>query len=387
MDWKGLVRVLPHAVPYHLRSHASHRPSLPRHQRSRFLLEHRHSYLHPLLDVQLLSRMVRIFPSAPSLCELATDSKFSQSRRISYHLLDRVGLKLGKWIWDGLFVTKPNNAAAMPGKFARHMLDTTIHGPGRMVKGWGNSTKKNYKEFRANLHTVMNWRTPTTRPAIPAPTDPEVLAQLHSTRWTSDLTKDGEAMRTRRLLYLQSWAWIPHLFLIPGMTAIWCIYHPTGQWTYDALTFSALWRIIWVFSLPNCFFAWIGFITPDVAPTPTGMDGKKVHRDYIRNFFIVLVTKGSNEAAVRRGYNKLIKLEKYHPAVKVVVLTDEPYVYPDLQNIVCPKSYKSPLGKAKYKARALDYFRYHVSLGVYDWILHMFALPFLSSSLARANRD
>lgn len=57
--------------------------------------------------------------------------------------------------------------------------------------------------------------------------------------------------------------------------------------------------------------------------------------------------------------------------VKVIVLTDEPYVYPDLQNIVCPKAYVSPLGKAKYKARALDYFRYHVSLGVYDWILHM----------------
>ena len=46
-------------------------------------------------------------------------------------------------------------------------------------------------------------------------------------------------------------------------------------------------------------------------------------------------------------------------------------VYPDLKNIVCPKNYKSPLGKAKYKARALDYFRYHVSLGTYDWILHM----------------
>lgn len=58
----------------------------------------------------------------------------------------------------------------------------------------------------------------------------------------------------------------------------------------------------------------------------------------------MLVTKGSNEAAVRRGYSKLVKLEKYHPSVKVVVLTDEPYVYPDLQNIVCPKSYKSPLG-------------------------------------------
>lgn len=48
-----------------------------------------------------------------------------------------------------------------------------------------------------------------------------------------------------------------------------------------------------------------------------------------------------------------------------------PQIYPDLKNIVCPKAYKSPLGKAKYKARALDYFRYHVSLGSHDWILHM----------------
>ncbi|GAA5949158.1 hypothetical protein JCM21900_004887 [Sporobolomyces salmonicolor] len=290
---------------------------------------------------------------------------------ISYHLLDRIGLKLGKWIWDGLFVTKPNTAAALPVKMARHAFDTVVYGPGRMAKDYASSTSKNWASFKSNLHTVMNWRTPTTRPAVPDPTDPEVLAQLHSTRWTSDLSHDREAMRTRRLLSLQSWAWLPHLFLIPGLTVVWVIFHPTGNWTYDALTFSALWRVIWVLSLPNCVFAWIGFITPDISPSPTGMDNKPVHREYIRNFFIVLVTKGSNEAAVRRGYNKLIKLEKYHPAVKVVVLTDEPYVYPDLQNIVCPKSYKSPLGKAKYKARALDYFRYHVSLGVYDWILHM----------------
>jgi hypothetical protein len=165
--------------------------------------------------------------------------------------------------------------------------------------------------------------------------------------------------------------WIPHLFIIPGMTALWVITHPMGAWTYDALTFSSLWRFLWIMSLPNCFFAFLGFITPDIAPQPGALEDKPVCREYIRNFFIVLVTKGSNEAAVRRGYNKLHRLEQFHPAVKVVVLTDEPYVYPDLQNIVCPKSYKSPLGKAKYKARALDYFRYHVSLGVYDWILHM----------------
>lgn len=36
-------------------------------------------------------------------------------------------------------------------------------------------------------------------------------------------------------------------------------------------------------------------------------------------------------------------------------------------------------GKAKYKARALDYFRYHVSLGVYDWILHMYVVRSLTT--------
>ncbi|KAI5478547.1 egghead protein (zeste-white 4 protein), glycosyltransferase family 2 protein [Pseudohyphozyma bogoriensis] len=290
---------------------------------------------------------------------------------VAYHLLDRVGLKLGKYIWDGLFVTKPNTAGALPWKMVRATADLITHGPGRAIRSIGNKTTTTYHSSVEGLHTLFNWRSPTTRPAVPDPTDPEVLAQLHSTRWTSDLSGDPEAMRTRRLLKLQSWAWLPHLFLIPGLTAVWVIYHPTGAWTFDALTFSALWRFIWVLSLPNCLFAWFGFITPDTVHSKEVMDKRPVHREYIRNFFIVLVTKGSNESAVRRGYNKLLKLEKYHPAVKVVVLTDEPYVYPDLQNIVCPKSYKSPLGKAKYKARALDYFRYHVSLGVYDWILHM----------------
>ncbi|KDE09694.1 hypothetical protein MVLG_00097 [Microbotryum lychnidis-dioicae p1A1 Lamole] len=290
---------------------------------------------------------------------------------VGYHLLDRVGLKLGKYIWDGLFVTKPNTAGSLPLKAARGLATVLIMGPIVLVKGLARGSASKWTKMTGNLHTIMNWRTPTTRPAVPDPTDPDVLAQLHSTRWTSDLSHDKEAMRTRWLLNIQGWAWVGHIFVIPILTTIWTIYHPTGEWTYDAITFSSLWRFVWVLSLPNCLFAYVGFVTPDRSPPKEVMDKRLVHREYIRNFFVVLVTKGSNEAAVRRGYNKLIKLEKYHPAVKVVVLTDEPYVYPDLQNIVCPKSYKSPLGKAKYKARALDYFRYHVSLGVYDWILHM----------------
>ncbi|OAV93223.1 hypothetical protein PTTG_01636, partial [Puccinia triticina 1-1 BBBD Race 1] len=290
---------------------------------------------------------------------------------VGYHLLDRVGLNLAKWIWDGFFVSKPTNAASLPLKSLRAFGNMLISAPGGLVKAIGTKTATKYTSTRKTIHTIMNWRTPCTRPAIPDPTDPEVINQLHSTRWTSDMSSDAEAVRTARLLRFQQYTWIIHIIIVPLISGLWVVYHPTGTWTYDAFTFSTLWRFMWVLSVPNCLFAFAGFCTPDLAPSRATMDKKPVFREYVRNFFILLVTKGSNENAVRRGYNKLLLLEKYHPAVKVIVLTDEPYVYPDLQNIVCPKSYVSPLGKAKYKARALDYFRYHVSLGVYDWILHM----------------
>ncbi|MBW0505521.1 hypothetical protein O181_045236 [Austropuccinia psidii MF-1] len=290
---------------------------------------------------------------------------------VGYHFLDRVGLKLAKWIWDGFFVSKPTNAGALPMKALRAFGNMLLTTPGNSIRYIGKKAVDKYSTTRKGLHTLMNWRTPATRQPIPDPTDPEVINQLHSTRWTSDMSADAEAVRTAKLLRFQQYTWMIHLIVVPVVTTLWIIYHPTGSWTYDAFTFSTLWRFVWVLSVPNCLFAFAGFITPDLAPRQVDLDKKPVTREYIRNFFILLVTKGSNENAVRRGYNKLLLLEKYHPAVKVIVLTDEPYVYPDLQNIVCPKSYVSPLGKAKYKARALDYFRYHVSLGVYDWILHM----------------
>lgn len=153
-----------------------------------------------------------------------------------------------------------------------------------------------------------------------------MLDQLHSTKWTSDLSKDKEATRTARLLKAQRFAWVIHLWLIPGLAFCWVWFHPTGNWTFEAFTFSTAWRFVWVLSFPNCCFAYLGFITPDWAPTKRQLETATVHREYIRNLFVLLVTKGSNEGAVRRGYNKLLEVEKYHPAVKVIVLTDEPYV-------------------------------------------------------------
>lgn len=341
LDRQNLIWILLDAVPHHLRFDATSCSLLQ--LVGQLVLEHHRPDVHHLLAFQCLYRLVRRYLFLVLLCPARTKS-VAPRYRISYHLLDRVGLKLGKWIWDGLFVSKPNSASALPMKMLRSLGSAIVTAPGSAIRSFSTGSVNKYHFVRSTIHTLLNWRTPTTRPAVSDPSDPDVLAQLHSTDWTTDLSHDMEALKTRRLLRLQSFAWIPHLFLIPGLTAVWVYFHPTGQWTYDVMTFSTLWRFIWVLSIPNCLFAWFGFITPDSLPSKEVMDKKPVHREYIRNFFIVLVTKGSNEAAVRRGYNKLIKLEKYHPSVKVVVLTDEPYVYPDLQNIVCPKSYKSPLG-------------------------------------------
>ncbi|KAJ3085073.1 hypothetical protein HK102_000348 [Quaeritorhiza haematococci] len=100
-------------------------------------------------------------------------------------------------------------------------------------------------------------------------------------------------------------------------------------------------------------------------------DIRRVIRPSIRNFYILTVTKGTNEEAVRHSYAQMKDFEKLHPAIRVVVLSDEPYAFPDLGNVVVPKDYKTDEGKGRYKARALDYFRKHMRLTRHDWTLHM----------------
>lgn len=157
---------------------------------------------------------------------------------LGYHVLDRIGLKLGKWIWDGLFVSKPNTIGSLPLKMVRALGNMILSAPAGSVRYIGSTTVQKYKSTRKGLHTLMNWRTPATRPAIPDPTDPDVISQLHSTRWSSDLSHDAEAVRTAKLLTFQQYTWMIHLVVIPVVTTVWIIYHPTGAWTYDAFTVS-----------------------------------------------------------------------------------------------------------------------------------------------------
>lgn len=66
-----------------------------------------------------------------------------------------------------------------------------------------------------------------------APIDPEMMHELHSTKWDADLSEDKEAMHTHRVLQWQRFAWIPHMAIIPGLCFLWIYYQPTGDWTFE----------------------------------------------------------------------------------------------------------------------------------------------------------
>ncbi len=62
-------------------------------------------------------------------------------------------------------------------------------------------------------------------------------------------------------------------------------------------------------------------------------------------------------------------MERLHPCIRVHVLTDEPFFFEGINCYTCPKAFKS--GKAKYKARALEWYRQTMRFTEYDWVLHL----------------
>jgi hypothetical protein len=91
-------------------------------------------------------------------------------------------------------------------------------------------------------------------------------------------------------------------------------------------------------------------------------------RKYDR-LFVVVVSKGVNRDAVYRGWETLKTLQDTKRGIYVYVLTDDPYYFDDLNNIVVPPTFECQYARAK--ARALEYFRLHMHLTQDDWVLHL----------------
>ncbi|EDU49778.1 hypothetical protein PTRG_06858 [Pyrenophora tritici-repentis Pt-1C-BFP] len=91
------------------------------------------------------------------------------------------------------------------------------------------------------------------------------------------------------------------------------------------------------------------------------------------NLYITLVTKGTNRETVKRSAATMRHIQSLSSRITFIVLTDEGSSVASLELgvkiVVVPKSFSPPT--AKYKARALEYFRINQQLTDTDWVLHL----------------
>jgi cellulose synthase/poly-beta-1,6-N-acetylglucosamine synthase-like glycosyltransferase len=115
--------------------------------------------------------------------------------------------------------------------------------------------------------------------------------------------------------------------------------------------------VLYLLSLPYVFLAIWGLLTR-TPPLPTE------EQRTLDRLIICLVTKGSNPEVVLRTYRSLLPL--CGPQVELCVVTDKSLPIPHL---LVPETFRTRY--ARYKARALEYFRQQQRFGPGDWVLHL----------------
>ncbi|TPX73869.1 hypothetical protein CcCBS67573_g04863 [Chytriomyces confervae] len=171
------------------------------------------------------------------------------------------------------------------------------------------------------------------------------------------------------VMALLSELWIVNLFFILGGTWIKAFYLGKLQEydDYNLWNTSCYWKMGLLLPLPYTLICFFGLTLPFRTPKFLVYDGIKKRR--VDNLYILTVTKGDNRDAVYRAWNAHKHLERLHPAIRVHVLTDEPYFFEGINCYTCPKSFTA--GNSKYKARALEWYRQTMRFTEFDWVLHL----------------
>jgi hypothetical protein len=290
--------------------------------------------------------------------------------------IEELGIQMGNVGWKSLSTGAETSFLRLIWETTKSIVLTILLMPLALLRWIWNGLKSIpavFKSFRAKCIKVYHWRDVVVRPAkthVYTHAD-AILMGLHSTDWKFDANTDEKSLSTRRVLEFHQYAWFLHVVAILAAWILWYRFNPLGQITSDWLNFNVLYRGLWLLLIPYCLITMFGFFTPRIPPSEEKLAKTEVKRQFIRKFYIVSVTKGCNDEAVRRAYNSLVHLNGLHPSIEVVILSDEPYHYPDLNNVVCPEKFQSANGKSKYKARALEYFRIQANLNEYDWIMHL----------------
>ncbi|KAJ3010724.1 UNVERIFIED_CONTAM: hypothetical protein HDU68_002005 [Siphonaria sp. JEL0065] len=174
---------------------------------------------------------------------------------------------------------------------------------------------------------------------------------------------------TKLVMGLLSELWIVNLFFILGGTWLKTFYLGDLQEyeDYELWNYGCYWKLGLLLPLPYTLICFFGLTLPFRTPKFLNYEGEKKRR--VDNLYVLTVTKGDNREAVYRAWNAHKHLERLHPAIRVHVLTDEPYFFEGINCYTCPKAFTS--GCSKYKARALEWYRQTMNFTEFDWVLHL----------------
>jgi len=152
-------------------------------------------------------------------------------------------------------------------------------------------------------------------------------------------------------------------------------YH-MSDYSFDEHWNTSCWyKICWLFALPYTISSFIGLAlfrtNPDI-PIRIKKDREN------KTLYVLTVTKGTNSSSVFRALDTMVYLKKNDLVInginiKHYLVLDEPcdscYEEYGINIVVVPKTFKTKY--AKYKARALEYFRKYIKLENKDWVLHL----------------
>lgn len=174
------------------------------------------------------------------------------------------------------------------------------------------------------------------------------------------LSSDIRCHKTFKLLRQYYWM---HLVVIVAGT--WFLTFVAFKNFYDRGRYiPPFHHIAWILPFPYTLSSMLGLFLKYDDPKE-----QSVRRRFFRRLFIVVVTKGSNREAVYRSWNALKDLRDSENGVELIVVSDEPHLFYEITNIAVPRSFVTH--RAKFKARALEYFRKTMRLTDKDWVLHL----------------
>lgn len=169
---------------------------------------------------------------------------------------------------------------------------------------------------------------------------------------------------------LQQLRWI-HLPIILFIAALGMLL--SLPWQMHIAGFLQLGVVLYFLSLPYAALGIWGLLTR-TPPLPA------VQQRTLDRLIICLVTKGIDTRVVLRTYRRLLPL--CGRRVELCVVTDHPLPIPHL---LVPAEFRTRY--ARYKARALEYFRQQQRYGPGDWVLHLDEESVLDSHGLRACQE